>query len=221
MTFHGRITAHGDLFEEFFAGVGEEVIRLGPCVIVVLVHHLLIVVGERILPWQGELAHARDGLTDFLVGDDHLAIGLAARGAQDDSATAVTENRWKMTNRWIGANILGDTGGLTGRGVEDVAEDTGRLGVLGVLASSAGKLKLVSILVLLGIKHVGAFGTESEGDLLELLVAFGALVRGGGLGGSHLVGRVVVVWVVQFEENAWLLMRRQAKTNLKAEISNR
>jgi hypothetical protein len=41
------------------------------------------------------------------------------------------------------------------------------------------------------------------------------------LGGSHLVGRVVVVWVVQFEENAWLLMRQEAKTNLKAEISNR
>lgn len=60
----------------------------------------------------------------------------------------------RSRERWIGANILGDTGGLTGRGVEDVAEDAGRLGVLGVLASSAGKLKLVSILVLLGIKHV-------------------------------------------------------------------
>jgi hypothetical protein len=121
-----------------------------------------------------------------------MAIGLAARGAVNDSTTTVAENRWKVTNRWIGANILGDTGGLTSRGVEDIAENAGRLSVLGVLAGSAGKLELVSILVLLGVKHVGAFGAESESNLLELLVGIGALVRGGGLGSSHCIGRVVV-----------------------------
>lgn len=120
-----------------------------------------------------------------------MAIGLAARGAVDNSTTTVADNRWKVTNRRIGANILGDTGGLTGRGVEVVAEDAGRLGVLGVLACSASELKLVSVLVLLGVEHVGAFGAESESNLLELLVGFG-LVRGGGLGSRHCVGRVVV-----------------------------
>jgi len=144
-----------------------------------------------------------------------MAIGLAARGAVNDSATTMAENRWKVTNRWIGANILGDTGGLTSRGVEDIAEDAGRLGVLGVLAGSAGKLELVSILILLGIEHVGAFGAESEGNLLELLVGFGTLVRGGRLGSGHYIGRGVVVLVVVRGEQNDCLLRQDAKSKCK------
>ena len=145
-----------------------------------------------------------------------MAIGLAARGAVNDSATTMAENRWKVTNRWIGANILGDTGGLTSRGVEDIAENAGRLGVLGVLAGSAGKLELVSILILLGIKHVGAFGAESESNLLELLVGFGTLVRGGGLGGGHYIGRGVGCfgWWFEVEQNDCLL-REDAESKCK------
>lgn len=78
--------------------------------------------------------------------------------------------------RWIRSNILGHTSSFASGVTQDIAEYAGRLCLLGVLAGSAGKLQFVSIFVLLGIQHVGAFGAKTEGNLFEFLGA-GARVR--------------------------------------------
>jgi hypothetical protein len=63
------------------------------------------------------------------------------------------------TNRWILADVLGDTGGLTDCIAELVAEDARGGSVFVEVAGSAGELKLVICPVLLWVEHVGAVVT--------------------------------------------------------------
>lgn len=122
-------------------------------------------------------------------GNAELVAGLSAGIAVNNDAAAKTDDRHKITssstNRGIRTNVLSHTGRLAGRVVKHVAEDAGRLGVLGVLAGSAGELQLVGIFIFLGVQHVGALGAEAKGDLLELLGA-GGLEGSGGLRSGHL-----------------------------------
>lgn len=117
----------------------------------------------------------------------HAGLGASLLRLEEDGFFMLATGAGLVGSRerWVGANILRDTGRLTGRGVEDVAEDAGGLGVLGVLAGPAGELQLVRIHILLGVEHVGALGAETKCDLLKLLVARGVVVRSGGLGGGH------------------------------------
>ena len=108
----------------------------------------------------------------------HLCVRLTADVARNDKATQGTKEMRHVTNRRVGANVLCDTGSFAGRVVEVVAEHARRLRVFGELAGSAGELQLEVALVLLGVKHVGAFRAESEGYLLELL-GLGRLGCGG------------------------------------------
>lgn len=68
--------------------------------------------------------------------------------------------------RWIGANILRDTGRLALLVVQNVAEDAGGDGVFGVLAGAAGELQLVGLWVFFRVEHVGA-GQQLGGEVNE------------------------------------------------------
>lgn len=106
---------------------------------------------------------------------DVEVVGRVTTAAAKDGVAAADaynrgKNRLGITYSRIRTDILCDTGGLTGGVVHDVAEDAGRLSLLGKLAGSAGELEAVSLFVLLGVEHVGAFGAKAKSNLLELLV---------------------------------------------------
>lgn len=160
------------------------------------VFHQLLVIFIKGVGGQGQVEIAVTQMLKLVLvglvgvlGNAELGTGLSAGIAVNNDAAAKAEDRHKITssstNRGIRTNVLSHTGRLAGRVVEHVAEDAGRLGVLGVLASSAGELQLVGVFVFLGVQHVGALGAEAKGDLLELLGA-GGLEGGGGLRSGHL-----------------------------------
>lgn len=187
------------------------------------VFHQLLVVFLKGVGGQGQvelaqaqvLKHVLVGLVG-VSGNAELGAGLSAGIAVNNDAAAKAEDWHKITstNRGIRTNVLSHTGRLAGRVVEHVAEDAGRLGVFGVLAGSAGKLQLVGVFVFLGVQHVGAFGAEAKGDLLELLGARG-LVGGGGLRSRHLCvcceGEETGGWRRERREDARLWWRQNEK----------
>lgn len=115
----------------------------------------------------------------------HSRLSTSLLTLEEDSITvfavrALCRAAWQ---RWIRANILSDTSSLADGVVEDVTEDAGGDGVFLVLAGTAGEGELVRVWVLFWVEHVGAFRTEAESDLLEVLLWLILLHR---LWGRHL-----------------------------------
>lgn len=109
------------------------------------------------------------------IGYRFVAVALRIRfrhmwTAQNRTTAHEAQGVLKRTYRRIGAHILRHAGGLTGGAVQDVPEDTCRLGFLGVLTGAAGEEETTGFGVFFGIQHVGAFGAEAEADLLEVLL---------------------------------------------------
>ena len=88
----------------------------------------------------------------------HSGLSTSLLTLEEDSITilAVRALCRAARQRWVRANILGDTSSLAYRVVENVAEDAGGDGVFLVLACATGKGELVRVRVFFWVEHVGA-----------------------------------------------------------------
>ena len=125
-----------------------------------LVKSFLVVLVERIFvsPGQVEQAHAEIIVLPCLFSDNELAVRNAAGVTSNDGIAAKAHDGGKVTititNRRVRTNVLSDAGGFASGCGEEVAEDAGGFGFLGVLAGSAGEVKGARLGVLLGVEHV-------------------------------------------------------------------
>lgn len=110
------------------------------------------------------------------MGGANLAIrahdDLAAAAAQDEGGGGSVwgvEVCFGATNRGIQSDVLSDTSSVTDLALQHVTVNAVGGGLDGVLAGTAGVHELASILVLLGVQHVGALVAELERDLLVVV----------------------------------------------------
>jgi len=87
---------------------------------------------------------------------------------------------------------LSHTSSLANSVVENIAEDARRDRFFRILACPAGELEAVGIRIFFGIQHIGTFATETECNLLHVLL--GSITRIGGCWGRH-----VAVSLIDFE----------------------
>lgn len=93
-----------------------------------------------------------------------------------------------ITYSRIAANVLSDTCRLADSVAQVVAVDAGGGRGFGVGAGATVVHEAVLELVFLGVKQVGAFAAEAEGDLFGLFCGCCAEVAGGRGAGRHVEG---------------------------------